>query len=96
MTDIEKVEAEIKVLEKKLVLLEEIEKYKNQTLYDLIVDWWGSAETQNKDPIISDLVNRIEKWLPKEQSAQGSQNHYVECTVEGFNDCLTDIKGKLR
>jgi hypothetical protein len=34
--------------------------------------------------------------LPKEQSAAGSQNVYVECTVEGFNDCLKKIKGKLR
>jgi hypothetical protein len=33
--------------------------------------------------------------LPKEQSAAGSQNAYVECTVEGYNDCLNEIKGKL-
>jgi hypothetical protein len=43
--------------------------------------------------VIGDLV---EKWLPKEQSAAGSQNAYVECSVEGFNDCLTKIKRKLR
>ena len=45
---------------------------------------------------IGRLVYWIEEWLQKEQSAAGSQNAYVECTVEGFNDCLKKIKGKLR
>jgi len=72
------------------------EPKKPETLYDIIVRWWGDAETQDKDPIIADLVDDIEKWLPKEQSAAGSQNVYVECSVEGFNDCLTKIKSKLR
>ena len=69
---------------------------KPKTLTDIIIRWWGDAETQDKDPIITDLVDDIEKWLPKEQSATGSQNVYVECTVEGFNDCLNKIKRKLR
>jgi hypothetical protein len=73
-----------------------VEEPKPTTLYDIIVRWWGDAETQDKDPIIADLVDDIEKWLPKEQSAAGSQNVYVECSVEGFNDCLTKIKSKLR
>lgn len=30
-------------------------------LYDVIVKWWGDAETQDKDPLISDLVNDITK-----------------------------------
>ena len=76
------------------LVVEELKKPK--TLYDIIADWWGDAETQDKDPIIADLVDDIEKWLPKEQSAAGSQNAYVECSVEGFNDCLTKIKSKLR
>jgi hypothetical protein len=42
------------------------------------------------------ILSIVEDWLPKEQSAAGSQNVYVECSVEGFNDCLTEIKGKLR
>ena len=45
---------------------------------------------------IENVVDLVEDWLPKEQSAAGSQNVYVECTVEGFNDCLTKIKGMLR
>ena len=73
---------------------------KTQNLTDLIYDWWEDVFTSNSDldmeTSIDDLVTRIEEWLPKEQSAAGSQNAYVECTVEGFNDCLKKIKGKLR
>lgn len=101
MTEIEKVKAEIKVLEKKIALLEEIEKKKqSQTLTNLIYDWWEDVFTTNSNDdmgiCVDTLVDRIETWLPKEQSAQGSQNVYVECTVEGFNDCLAKIKQQLR
>ncbi len=51
----------------------------------------GNHSGQN----IETLVETVEKWLPKEQSAN-SQNAYVECTVEGFNDCLQKIKSRLR
>jgi DNA phosphorothioation-dependent restriction protein DptG len=101
-TDIEKTEAEIKVLQKKLDLLKEIETHKSkksETLYDIIADWWDEIFLNNNEAAetIESLVDRIEKeWLPKPQSAAGSQNVYVECTVEGFNDCLTKIKSKLR
>ena len=73
---------------------------KSKTLTDLIYDWWADVFTTHSDwdmeTSIEDLVDQIELFLPKEQSAAGSQNVYVECTVEGFNDCLNKIKGKLR
>jgi len=67
------------------------------TLYDLIADWWDEIFINNNEAAVTieSLVDDIEKWLPKPQSAAGSQNAYVECSVEGFNDCLTKIKGKL-
>lgn len=74
-----------------------VAELKGQNLYDLIYDWWneifvnGNPSGQN----IESLVEQIEKWLPKEQSAN-SQNAYVECTVEGFNDAITKIKNKLK
>jgi hypothetical protein len=72
----------------------------SQTLRGVIAQWMLDTHTDNIDwdvpTCVDDLVDRIEKWLPKEQSAAGSQNVYVECSVEGFNDCLTKIKGKLR
>ena len=71
-----------------------------QSLTDLIYDWWEDIFTvQSNDDMetsIDDLVSRIEKWLPKPQSAAGSQSVGVEDMVEGFNDCLNKIKRKLR
>ena len=71
---------------------------KSPTLYDLIADWWDEIFMNNNEAAVTieSLVDDIEKWLPKPQSVAGSQNSYVECSVEGFNDCLTKIKGKLR
>lgn len=73
---------------------------KSKTLTDLIHRWWEDVFTTHSDwdmeTSIEDLVDQIQLWLPKEQSAEGSQNVYVECTVEGFNDCLNKIRNKLR
>ena len=76
----------------------EEEEEGQETLYDLIADWWDEIFMNNNEAAVTieSLVDDIEKWLPKPQSAAGSQNAYVECSVEGFNDCLTKIKGKLR
>ena len=79
-------------------------KYKRieepQTLYDVIAQWSLDSVTDNIDldvpTCINNLVDEISLWLPKYRSAAGSQNAYVECTVEGFNDCLNKIKRKLR
>jgi len=71
-----------------------------KTLTDLIYRWWSDVFTTHSDwdmeTSIEDLVDQIQLWLPKEQSAAGSQNAYVESAVEGFNDCLNKIKRKLR
>ena len=69
-----------------------------QNLTDLIYDWWEDVfgNTDDTETCIDDLVTRIEEWLPKEQSAAGSQSLGVEDMVEGFNDCLKKIKSKLR
>jgi hypothetical protein len=80
------------------VKYQRVEKPKPTTLYEIIADWWDEIFTNNNPSgqNIESLVDTIEEWLPKEQSAAGSQNAYVECSVEGFNDCLTKIKRKLR
>ena len=73
---------------------------KPQTLYDVIAQWYLDSVTDNIDldvpTCINILLDEISLWLPKPQSAAGSQNAYVECSVEGFNDCLDKIKRKLR
>jgi hypothetical protein len=69
-------------------------------LYDVILDWWDDIFSVNSnddsDTSVRDLVRRIEEWLPKPQSAAGSQSIGVEELVQGFNDCLNKIKSKLR
>jgi hypothetical protein len=182
-TDIEKTEAEIKVLQKKLELLKEIETHKSQPRMEyqqsgtvdkveynghtyLRIDydndswfggvWWKQIERHkspmnivtddetrnileglwfnqvkggvidesehydevvdrlieqhqaqklwnilsNKYDYISatcdDIVSAVEEWLPKPQSAAGSQNVDTELLVDGFNHCLEKIKGMLR
>ena len=71
-----------------------------KTLEGLIEEWWCDVFTRNSDLSMEEsidcLVSMISNWLPKEQSAKGTQNAYVECVVEGFNDCLNKIKSKLR
>ena len=46
--------------------------------------------------LTDEIVDLVEKWLPDGQSASGSQNTFVECSVEGYNDCLNSIKEMLR
>jgi hypothetical protein len=66
-------------------------KYQAQKLYNILKDRWCFSKDACEE-----IVEAVAEWLPKEQDASGSQNVYVECSVEGFNDCLTKIKGKLR
>jgi len=71
-----------------------------KTLEALITRWWCDVFTTHDDwdmeTAIDDLCDRIHLWLPKSQSASGSQSLVVEDMVEGFNDCLEKIKSKLR
>lgn len=71
---------------------------KSPTLYDVIEDWWERVfgDTDDTETCIDNLVDEISLWLPKYQSAEGSQNAYVECAVEGFNDAINKIRRKLR
>jgi hypothetical protein len=68
-----------------------IEKHKSQKLWNIL---------SNKYDYISatcdDIVSAVEEWLPKEQSAAGSQNVDTELLVDGFNSCLQKIKEMLR
>jgi hypothetical protein len=68
-----------------------VEKHKSQKLWNIL---------SNKYDYISatcdDIISAVEEWLPKEQSAAGSQNVDTELLVDGFNDCLRKIKEMLR
>jgi len=71
-----------------------------KSLEDILYDWWSDVFVTHSDwdmeTSISDLVDRIELFLPKSQSAAGSQSFDSELLVEGWNNCLSIIKGKLR
>ena len=46
--------------------------------------------------VCDDIVDIVEDWLPKEQSAEGSQNVDTELLVDGFNDCVRKMREMLR
>lgn len=78
--------------------MKELAVEESQSFYNQL---WELLETELGDTVLCDqMADRIYDLvlmsLPKEQSAAGSQNAYVECAVEGYNDCLNEIKGKLR
>jgi hypothetical protein len=72
-----------------------------KTLEALITRWWcdvfgGINQDWDMETAIDDLVDRIQLWLPKEQSHEGTQDVSVIDLVDGYNDALTKIKSKLR
>ena len=90
-------------------IIDKPKEKQSKTLTDIVYDWWINVFTIHSDgdvftthsnrgmeTSIEDLVDQVEQWLPKPQSAAGSQNVDVEFLVDGFNDCLKKIKGKLR
>jgi len=68
-----------------------VEEHKSQKLWNILKDKWGFPEDA-----CGDIVEAVAEWLPKEQSAAGSQNVNTELLVDGFNDCLRKIKEMLR
>ena len=68
-----------------------IKKYQAQKLWNRVRDELGYSID-----CCDEIVNLVEKWLPKEQSAEGSQNAFAIDATEGFNHCLNKIKGMLR
>jgi hypothetical protein len=71
-----------------------------KTLEELITRWWLDIHTVHKDwdvpTYVDDLIDQIQLWLPKEQDSSGTQDVSVIDLVDGYNDCLTKIKSKLR
>jgi hypothetical protein len=68
-----------------------IKQQQAQKLYNRLYDELGYDFED-----IENVVGLVEDWLPKPQSAEGSQNVNTELLVDGFNHCLEKIKGMLR
>jgi hypothetical protein len=68
-----------------------IKKYQAQKLWNRVRDELGYSID-----CCDEIVNLVESWLPKEQSAAGSQNVDTELLVDGHNHCLNKMKEMLR
>ena len=68
-----------------------LEKYKSQKLWNMLRNELGYSID-----CCDEIVDLVEKWLPKEQSAEGSQNAFAIDATEGFNHCLRKMKEMLR
>jgi hypothetical protein len=68
-----------------------VKKYQAQKLWNILKDKWGFPEDA-----CGDIVEAVAEWLPKEQSAAGSQNVDTELLVDGHNHCLNKMKEMLR
>ena len=68
-----------------------IKKYQAQKLWNRVRDELGYSID-----CCDEIVNLVEEWLPKEQSAAGSQNVDTELLVDGHNHCLNKMKEMLR
>jgi hypothetical protein len=68
-----------------------VKKYQAQKLWNMMRNELGYSID-----CCDEIVDLVEKWLPEEQSAAGSQNVDVEFLVDGYNDCLNKLKEKLR
>ena len=72
-----------------------------KTLEQIIERWWcdtftGPHEKWTMEECIDDLIDQIELFLPRSQSAEGTQSVYTEVAVEAHNELLQKIKSKLR
>ena len=83
MTDIEKTEAEIKVLQKKLELLKEIEKHKSP-VEEAYKDWWGQYPELETDSEYDEM-----RWAGFQAGFQAAyeekvkeDNYYDEVTAQ--------------
>ena len=72
-----------------------------KTLEQIIERWWCDTFTVSHgkwsmEECIDDLIDQIELFLPRSQSAEGTQSVYTEVAVEAHNELLQKIKSKLR
>jgi hypothetical protein len=67
-----------------------------KTLEELICKCMVDYNSIIAGGLLEDILNNIEKWLPDFQSHEGTQSASVIDLVDGYNDCLTKIKSKLR
>ena len=61
-----------------------VEEPKPQTLKELLVEWYETANfVQSKDVIANEIVNVVAEWLPDELEYEEDEMGYNQ----GWNDC---------
>ena len=80
----------INVKERRKQKLEELQRQKPITLYDIIREWCDD----DNQPTCEELVNRIEKWLPEPKQEAGDTEVYYK--NKGWNNCIKKLKERLR
>ncbi len=68
-----------------------IKEYQAQKLWNMVRNELGYSID-----CCDEIVDLVEKWIPKEQNSSGSQNVNTELLVDGFNDCVRKMKEMLR
>lgn len=68
-----------------------VKKYQSQKLRNML-----KVQLDYDGMVVDDILEIVEEWLPKEQSASGSQNVDTELLVEGHNHCLQKMREMLR
>jgi len=68
-----------------------IKKYQAQKLWNKVRNELGYSVD-----LTDEIVDLVEKWIPKEQISAGSQNVNTELLVDGFNDAIRKMKEMLR
>jgi len=89
MTEIEKLEVEIKTLQDQLVILKQVEKFKSKKLWYIIRDKLGFSID-----MCDEIVDAVEEWLPKLQQEAGDTEVYYK--NKGWNNCIKKLKEMLR
>jgi hypothetical protein len=68
-----------------------VEERKARKLWNRLHDELGLT-----DSACDKIVDLVEDWILDEQSSAGSQNVNTELLVDGFNDCVRQMKEMLR
>ena len=68
-----------------------VKKHQAQKLWNMVRNELGYSID-----CCDEIVDLVEKWIPKEQNSSGSQNVNTELLVDGFNDAIRKMKEMLR
>ena len=94
-TDISKVLIEGEYATIMGVKYKRVEEPKPQTLKELLVEWYETANlVQSKDVIANEIVNIVKNWLKNYHKEDN--NKYDQSYFSGWADCIDILERDLR